>query len=177
MRDRLPDTCTPNHRRPDIGFIPTPSPVVDALFTLVQVTSDDVLYDLGCGDGRILITAAQRFGARGVGIDIDGDRIQASIRNAAAAEVSHLLQFRCQDLYTSDFKDATIVILYLLPHLNLKLRPHLFAQLQPGTHILSHDFDMGDWLPEKTLQIPIEADEIATLYTWTLPHHNSQTTR
>jgi trans-aconitate methyltransferase len=156
-------------RRPDIGFIPTPAPVVEAMFTLAPVTSDDVLYDLGCGDGRILITAAQRFGARGVGIDMDGDRIQDCIRHAAAAGVSDRVQFRCQDLYTSQFADATIVILYLLPHLNLKLRPQLLAQLQPGTRILSHDFDMGDWAPETCLQIPIEAGEIATVYTWTIP--------
>jgi ribosomal protein L11 methylase PrmA len=147
------------------------------MLSLAQVTADDVLYDLGCGDGRILITAAQRFGARGVGIDIDRDRVQDSIRNAEASGVSDRVQFHCQDLYTSDFREATVVILYLLPHLNLKLRPQLLAQLQPGTRIISHDFDMGDWLPEKSLQIPIEADEIATLYTWTIPHHNFQTTR
>lgn len=158
-----------DHRKPDIGYIPTPPHVVDALLTLAQVTADDVLYDLGCGDGRILITAAQRFGARGVGIDIDGDRVQESTHNAAAAGVSHLVQFHCQDLYTSNFQAATVVILYLLPHLNLKLRPQLFAQLQPGTRIISHDFDMGDWPPEAVLQIPIEANETATLYTWTIP--------
>ncbi|GAB4338829.1 MAG: hypothetical protein OHK0047_29280 [Leptolyngbyaceae cyanobacterium] len=169
----MPD-CQPKHRRPDIGYIPTPPHVVDALFTLAQITTDDVLYDLGCGDGRILITAAQRFGARGVGIDIDRDRVQESIHNAEAAGVAHLVQFYCQDLYTSDFQEATVVILYLLPHLNLKLRPQLFAQLQPGTRIISHDFDMGDWPPEKVLQIPIEADEIATLYAWTIPDHNDR---
>ncbi len=156
-------------RKPDIGYIPTPPHVVDALLTLAQVPADDVLYDLGCGDGRILITAAQRFGARGVGIDIDSDRVQESIHNAATAGVSHLVQFHCQDLYRSNFKDATVIILYLLPHLNLKLRPQLLAQLQPGTRIMSHDFDMGDWPPETILQIPIEADETATLYAWTIP--------
>lgn len=162
-----------SERRPDIGYIPTPPHVVDALLTLTQVTADDVLFDLGCGDGRILITAAQRFGARGIGIDIDRDRVHDSIQNAEAARVSHLVQFYCQDLYSSDFKEATIVILYLLPHLNLKLRPHLFAQLQPGTRIISHDFDMGDWPPETILHIPIEADETATLYTWTIPDLNN----
>ncbi len=169
----MPDRKLDN-RRPDIGYIPTPPHVVDALLTLAQVTADDVLYDLGCGDGRILITAAQRFGARGVGIDIDRDRIQESIHNAEAAGVSHLVQFHCQNLYTSDFKEATVVILYLLPHLNLKLRPQLFAQLQPGTRIISHDFDMGDWQPEAVLQIPIEADETATLYAWTIPNRNGR---
>ncbi len=172
MHDRQAD-----NRRPDIGYIPTPPHVVDALLTLAQVTVDDVLYDLGCGDGRILITAAQRFGARGVGIDIDRDRVQDSIRNAEAVGVSHLVQFHCQNLYTTNFQEATIVILYLLPHLNLKLRPQLLTQLKPGTRIISHDFDMGDWPPETTLQIPIEADETATLYLWTIPHHNSKTTR
>lgn len=169
----MPDR-KPNYPRPDIGYIPTPPHVVDALLTLAQITANDVLYDLGCGDGRILVTAAQRFGARGVGIDIDIDRVKESIHNAEVAKVSHLVQFYCQDLYSSNFQNATVVILYLLPHLNLKLRPQLFAQLRPGTRIISHDFDMGDWPPEKIFQIPIEADEVATLYTWTIPNHNDR---
>lgn len=155
--------------RPDIGFIPTPTVVVEGMLDLLQVTPQDVIYDLGCGDGRILIAAAQRFGAHGVGIDVDGDRIQEATAHAIAAGVNDRVTFYHQNLYESDFSTATIVILYLLTHLNLKLKPHLFRQLQPGTRIVSHDFDMGDWTPEKVIQIAIEADETATLYYWVMP--------
>jgi trans-aconitate methyltransferase len=157
------------HHKPDIGFIPTPPEVVEGMFDLLQVTSQDVIYDLGCGDGRILITAARRFGAKGVGIDVDGDRIQEATNRAIAAGVGDRVTFHHQNLYESDFSSATIVILYLLTHLNLKLKPHLFRQLKSGTRIVSHDFDMGDWTPEKVMQIAIEADEIATLYYWIMP--------
>lgn len=152
--------------RPDIGFIPTPLEVVEVMLSLANLTFDDVLYDLGCGDGRILIAAAQRFGVRGVGIDIDGDRIQEATQQAQQAGVAHLVQFRQQDLYESDFSEATVVILYLLPHLNLRLRPTLLAQLKAGDRILSHDFDMGDWKPDAIVQVPIEAGEVATVYRW-----------
>lgn len=161
------------HRKPDIGFIPTPPNVIDALLGLADLSSKDVVYDLGCGDGRILITAAQRFGARGVGIDIDRDRVQEATHNAQQAGVDNMVHFYQQDLYESTFVDATVVILYLLPHLNLKLKPRLLSQLQPGARIISHDFDMGDWQPEATIRIPIEADETATLYRWTIPATNA----
>jgi trans-aconitate methyltransferase len=159
-------------RRPDIGFIPTPASVVEVILALAQLTPQDVVYDLGCGDGRILIAAAQRFGVRGVGIDIDRDRVQEATQYAEQAGVAHLLQFRQQDLYETDFHAATVVILYLLPHLNLKLRPALLAQLQPGDRVISHDFDMGDWPPDTRVEIPIEADEIATVYRWTMPERS-----
>ncbi|MEX0267913.1 cyclopropane-fatty-acyl-phospholipid synthase family protein [Leptolyngbyaceae cyanobacterium UHCC 1019] len=155
--------------KPDIGFIPTPPAVLEGMLDLLQVTPQDVIYDLGCGDGRILIAAAQRFGAKGVGIDVDGDRIQEATANVKTAGMGDRVTFHHQNLYESDFSPATIVILYLLTHLNLKLKPHLFRQLKPGTQIVSHDFDMGDWTPEKVIKIAIEADEIATLYYWTMP--------
>ncbi|MDX2229004.1 MAG: class I SAM-dependent methyltransferase [Leptolyngbyaceae cyanobacterium bins.349] len=155
-------------RRPDIGFIPTPPNVVDTMLQLAQLQPDDVVYDLGSGDGRILIAAAQRYGVRGVGIDIDRDRIQDATHQAQLAGVDHLIQFRQQDLYETDFQEATVVILYLLPHLNLKLRPALLAQLQPGDRILSHDFDLGDWEPDAVAQVAIEAGEVATVYRWRL---------
>ncbi|MBM0741161.1 class I SAM-dependent methyltransferase [Phormidium sp. CLA17] len=158
--------------KPDIGFIPTPPAVIEGMLELLQVTSQDVVYDLGCGDGRILITAAQRFGAHGVGIDVDPNRIQAATANAIAAGVSDRVTFHHQNLYESDFSPATIVILYLLTHLNLKLKPQLFQQLKPGTRIVSHDFDMGNWTPDQVIQIPIEADEIATLYYWVMPDYS-----
>lgn len=153
-------------RRPDIGFIPTPPDVVDVILQLAELTPNDVVFDLGSGDGRILITAAQRHGTRGVGIDIDPDRVQEATHQASLAGVEQLVQFRQQDLYETDFRDATVVILYLLPHLNLKLRPALLEQLQSGNRILSHDFDLGDWQPDATVQVAIEADEVATVYRW-----------
>lgn len=139
------------------------------MLTLLQVTPQDVIYDLGCGDGRILIAAAQRFWAHGVGIDVDGDRLQEATANAKAAGVGDRVTFRHQNLYDSDFSPASIVVLYLLTHLNLKLKPQLFHQLKPGTRVVSHDFDMGDWTPDRVIQIPIEAEEIATLYYWVIP--------
>lgn len=154
-------------RRPDIGFIPTPTEVIDVILELGKIQKNDLVYDLGCGDGRILVTVAQQAGAQGVGIDIDSDRIQEAAHNAQIGGVSHLVRFHQQDLYECDFQDATVVILYLLPHLNLKLRPKLL-QLTPGTRIISHDFDMGDWEPEEVVQVPILEDEIATLYKWTV---------
>lgn len=155
-------------RRPDIGFIPTPTNVMEVMLDLAQLTSKDVVYDLGCGDGRILIAAAQCYGARGVGIDIDFDRIEEANHQAELAGVSHLVRFQQQDLYESNFHEATTVMLYLLPHLNLKLRPALLAQLQPGSRILSHDFDLGDWAPNTVVQVPIDANEIATVYRWVI---------
>jgi len=155
-------------RRPDIGFIPTPTEVVEVILSLANLTANDVLYDLGSGDGRILITAAQRFGTRGVGIDIDGDRVVEATLQANQAGVAHLVQFRQDDLYESDFSKATVVFLYLLPHLNLKLRPALLAQLKPGDRILSHDFDMGDWKPDAVVRVAIEAGETATVYRWVI---------
>lgn len=155
-------------RRPDIGFIPTPDEAIDALLNLAHVTPSDVIFDLGSGDGRILIRAAQVYGARGVGIDIDPSRIAEARSRAKTAGVSHQISFRPADLFESDFSDATIVILYLLPHLNLKLRPILFNQLQPGTQILSIDFDMGDWQPEQVLKLNYIEEE-STIYHWKIP--------
>ena len=154
-------------RKPDIGYIPTSQEIVGAMLTLAGVTEDDILYDLGSGDGRIAIAAAQQFGTRGVGIDIDPERIREANENAQTAGVSDRVEFRQQDLFESDFSDATVVILYLLPHLNLRLRPELFRQLKPGTRVVSHDFDMGDWKPELVIQI--QMPEESTLYYWVIP--------
>lgn len=154
-------------RKPDIGYIPTPPEAVAAMLALAKITPDDILYDLGSGDGRIVITAAQEFGARAIGIDIDPERIREANDKARRAGVSDRVEFRQQDLFESDFADATIVILYLLPHLNLRLRSTLFRQLKPGTRIISHDFDMGDWPPEHIVRLPIT--EESTLYSWVIP--------
>jgi SAM-dependent methyltransferase len=149
---------------PDVGFVPTPERVVDAMLRLARVTRDDTVYDLGSGDGRIVIAAAQRYGARGVGIDIDPKRIEEAQRNARAARVLHRVRFLQQDLFESDFGEATVVTLYLLPRLNLRLRPVLLAQLKPGTRVVSHGFDMGDWRPDRAVRVGT-----TTIYLWTIP--------
>ena len=153
-------------RKPDIGYVPTPPEVVDAMLSLAEVTATDVLYDLGSGDGRIVIRAAQRYGTRGVGIDIDPQRVQQATEQAQQAGVSDRVTFRQQDLFESDFSQATVVFLYLLPHLNLRLRSALWQQLQPGARIISRDFDLGDWPPDQAIQI--SEPEECTLYCWTV---------
>ena len=151
-------------RAPDVFYVPTPPAVVEAMLKMANVSSSDVVYDLGCGDGRIPIAAAQKYGARGIGIDIDPARIAEAKENAKAAGVTDKVTFLEQDLFTSDFKDATVVTLYLLPSLNQKLMPKLKAELKPGTRIVSHAFDMGhECPPEKKEQV-----EGKTIYFWTI---------
>lgn len=150
---------------PDVRYEPSPPEVVEAMLKLAEVGKDDLVYDLGCGDGRIVIAAVQKFGARGVGIDIDPQRIKEARANARQAGIrGNRLRFRNEDLFRADFRDATVVTLYLLPHLNLKLRPRLWRELKPGTRIVSHSHDMGDWKPEKEIQV-----EGQTIYLWTIP--------
>jgi ubiquinone/menaquinone biosynthesis C-methylase UbiE len=150
-------------RKPDVFYVPTPQAVVDAMLTMARVTGSDVVYDLGCGDGRIPITAAQRYGARGVGIDIDPARIAEANENAKTAGVTDKVKFLNQDLFTSDFSEATVITLYLLPSLNQKLMPQLKA-LKPGTRIVSHAFDMGtEWPAEATQEVNGK-----TIYYWTI---------
>jgi len=151
-------------REPDVNYIPTPQDVVDDMLRLVDLRPGDLLYDLGSGDGRIPITAARRYGVRAVGIDIDPERINEAEENARASGVTHLVEFRQEDLFEANFRDASVVTLYLFPDLNLKLRPVLLSVLKPGTRIISHRFDMGDWAPEKTLTI---GDTV--VYFWTVP--------
>jgi tRNA G37 N-methylase Trm5 len=153
-------------RAPDVVFVPTPQDVVDEMMKLANVKAGDVLYDLGCGDGRTVITAA-KLGARATGIDINPERIKESNENAAKNGMTGKVTFRLEDLFEADFKDATVVTLYLLPSLNLKLRPKLWSELKPGTRIVSHDFDMGDWKPEKQIEVSDEYGH--TLYFWTVP--------
>ena len=151
-------------RVPDVIFVPTPQEVVDDMLRLAGVKNGDVLYDLGSGDGRIPITAAKRYGVRGVGIDIDPDRVTEALKNAKRAGVTKLVQFRLDDIFMADFREATVITLYLLPELNVKLRPRLLAELKPGTRIVSHQFDMGDWRPEKKLET-----NGRVVYFWTVP--------
>ena len=152
-------------RQPDVVYVPTPQEVVDEMLKVAKVTKDDVIYDLGSGDGRIPITAAQKYGARGIGIDINPERIKEANENAKKAGVTDRVKFLQQDLFKTDISEATVVTLYLLPQLNVKLRPQLFEQLKPGTRIVSHDFDMGDWEPEQV----IRTKEGSTIYFWTIP--------
>jgi len=151
-------------RTPDVIFVPTPQEVVDDMLCLAGVRKGDVLYDLGSGDGRIPITAARRYGVRAVGIDIDPDRIREATENARKAGVTKLVEFRNEDLFQANWKEATVITLYLLPDLNLKLRPRLLKELKPGTRIVSHQFDMGDWKPDKKLEV-----NGRTVYMWTIP--------
>lgn len=139
-------------RAPDIHYDPTPDNIVAQMVALARVGPNDVVYDLGCGDGRTVIAAA-RTGARGVCVDIDPQRIRESRANAAAAGVSDRIRFLEQDLFTTDFRDASVVIVFLWPDLNLKLRPQLWHDLKPGTRVLSYVHDMGDWKPQRTLRV------------------------
>jgi SAM-dependent methyltransferase len=135
-------------REPDVYYVPTPEEVVIEMLQMAQVTQNDIVYDLGCGDGRIVITAAKVFGARGVGVDIDPVRIKKSNENTRKAGVTDRVRFIEQDLFKTDIREATVVSLYLYPELNLRLRPKLFRELRPGTRIVSHEFDMDDWMPD-----------------------------
>ncbi len=150
--------------RPDIGYIPTPQLAVDMMLSAAAVEAHDIIYDLGCGDGRILITAAQRFGTRGIGIDIDPERIQHCQQQAQQAGVCDRIQFRQANLFEVDFQDATVVALYLLPHLNLRLKPKL-EQLRPGTRIVSHHFDIEGWTPNQTIYMT-QTEEESVVYLW-----------
>ena len=158
---------SPPSRQNLAPFIPTPDDVVDRMLTLAKVTRDDVVYDLGCGDGRIPIAAAKKYGAKGVGLDIDAALVELATSNAKAAGVEALVDFRVQNVLTADVSKATVVTLYLLSSSNERLRPMLLQQLKPGARIVSHAFSMGrDW-PADTIDqfVSARGDEI-TLYLW-----------
>ncbi|HVR44009.1 MAG TPA: methyltransferase domain-containing protein [Thermoanaerobaculia bacterium] len=148
----------------DVPYVPTAQPTVDEMLRMARVSSNDVVYDLGSGDGRIVITAAAVYGARGVGIEIDPKRIREAEQNARAAGVSERVEFIRRDLFTADLTEATAVTLYLLPEVNVRLRPRLLEQLRPGTPVVSHDFSMGDW--EADERRVVGADII---YLWIVP--------
>lgn len=158
-------------RVPDVPYVPTRQEVVEAMLKLAGVKTGDIVYDLGCGDGRIVITAIQKYGAnRGVGIDIDPDRIEEANANAKAAGVTTQVKFIEGDLFQADFREATVVTLYLLPSINLKLKPKLLRELKPGTRVVSHDFNMGDdWPPEKEIRVGS-----STVYFWTIPGNSKK---
>ena len=151
-------------RRPDVIYVPTPEAVVEAMLQVANVGKDDIVYDLGCGDGRIPVTAAKKYGARGIGIDIDPQRIAEANENVKKNKVEDKVKIIQGDLFQQDLSQATVVTLYLLPSLNVKLMPKLMKELKPGTRVVSHAFDMGDWKPEK--EIDVEGRKI---YYWTIP--------
>lgn len=148
----------------DVPYVPTRQTVVEAMLNMAKVKKDDVVYDLGCGDGRIVITAAKLYGSTGVGIDIDPERIKEANENARKENVVNKVKFIEGDLFKQDFSKASVVTLYLLPDVNERLRPILLKQLKPGTRIVSHAFRIGDWKPEQTIEV-----DGATLYMWTVP--------
>ncbi|MDQ3196685.1 MAG: methyltransferase domain-containing protein [Pseudomonadota bacterium] len=148
----------------DVPYVPTPEPVVEKMLEMARVDSNDVIYDLGSGDGRIVIAAAKKYGARGVGVEIDPQLIGEARDNARAAGVADRVEFREGNLFEMDFSDATIVTLYLQRPLNLRLRPKLLRELKPGTRIVSHSFDMGDWAPADTARV-----EGRNIYYWVVP--------
>lgn len=148
-------------------YVPTPQDVVDRMLALAEVTRDDVVYDLGCGDGRIPITAASQYGARGVGVDIDPRRIEEAKANARAAGVEHLVEFRVEDALAADVSPATVVTLYLLGSSNARLRPLLTRQLRPGARIVSHAFSMGrEWPADRIDRFTSARGDEVTLYLW-----------
>ena len=155
---------TPTAAKPDVVYVPTPQGVVDAMLQLGDVTATDVVYDLGSGDGRIVITAAKKYGARGVGIEIDPELVRKATENAATAGVSDRVRFVNENLFTADIHEASVVTLYLLQSINERLRPKLVRELKPGTRVVSHVFNMGpEWPPQKTTQVGA-----SRIFLWTI---------
>ena len=163
MLASAPLAAQPGDVHRDVPYVPTPPDVVEAMLKLGDVQKGDVLFDLGCGDGRIVIMAAQKFGASGTGVDIDPERIKEAEDNAKQAGVTGRVRFLRMNLFDADFHDATVVTLYLLPEVNMRLRPKLLKELKVGTRIVSHQFDMGDWKPDKQVSM-----DWRTLYLWTV---------
>lgn len=160
---------TPRQVRINTPYVQTPKEVILAMLKVANVNKTDVVYDLGCGDGRILIAAAQVCGARGVGVDINPNRIAEAQRSAVKASLAGRLLFREQDLFDTDLSPATVVTLYLLPEANLELRPKLLRELKPGTRIVSHAFDLGDWKPDKQLSVAG-----SKIFFWVVPERTSR---
>jgi SAM-dependent methyltransferase len=158
----------------DVPYVPTPTEVVEKMLTMAKVGKDDMLYDLGCGDGRIVITAAEKYGAKGIGVDLNPVRIAECKANAAKANVGDRVQFMQKDLFETSFKDASVLTLYLLPSVNLKLRPKILTELKPGSRVVSHDFSMGEWEADQTSGIDGDLRS-HTIYFWVVPANISGT--
>lgn len=171
-RNEAPRTDTtgpaPALRAPDVPYEPSPEHVVTEIIRLARLTPGDVVYDLGCGDGRIVIAAVRNTGVRGACVDIDPERIAESRENARRAGVSDRIEFLTQDLFETDIRRATVVTLFLWPEINLKLRPKLLRELEPGSRVISYMHDMGDWQPHET--VPVHSGRRATaVYRWNIP--------
>ncbi len=155
-------------RTPDVIFVPTPQEVVDKMLEMAKVTKDDLVYDLGCGDGRIVVTAALKYGCKAVGYDIDPQRIKESLENVEKNQVGHLVKIEQKDIFTLDLSEANVITLYLLPSLNVKLIPQL-EKLKPGSRIVSHDFDMRGVKPDEVVTVTSKDGSQHTVYFWTTP--------
>jgi tRNA A58 N-methylase Trm61 len=149
-----------------VPYVPTPQEVVDRMLELAQVKKGDVVYDLGSGDGRIVVTAAKKYGVRAIGFEIDPERIKESAENIKKAGVGHLVEIRQQDIRSVDLSAASVLTMYLLPEVNLMIRPNIWKQMKSGSRVVSHDFDMGDWKPLKTENIKDSSSWDHTLYLW-----------
>ena len=165
-------TVSAQNQAPDVPYVPTKEEVVNKMLQMAKVGPNDVVYDLGSGDGRIVIAAAQKYGAKGMGVDIDPQRIREANENAKAANVSDKVTFKQGDLFQADISKATVVTLYLLPSINMKLRPKLLSELRPGTRIVSHNYDLGDWKPDQTVEL-----EGHTVYLWTVTEQDKRAAR
>jgi Methyltransferase domain len=158
----------------EVPFVPTPQPVVEAMLKLAQVRPSDFVMDLGSGDGRIVITAARQYGAEGIGVEYDQTLIDRATKAAAEAGVTDRVSFRKQDIFDTDLSQATVLALYLLPEVNISLRPRIFEQLRPGARVVSHDWDMGDWEPDAKMEVDAPGKEVgahpkSTIYLWVIP--------
>lgn len=162
------------NRAPDVIYVPTPQAVVDKMLEMAEVKKGDVVYDLGCGDGRIVVTAAKKYGVKAVGFDIDPQRVREALENVRSNKVAHLVTIRQEDIFKLDLREASVVTLYLLPDLNVRLMPQL-AKLKPGSRIVSHDFDMRGAKPVQTHQMTTEGNTEEehsgshTLFKWVVP--------
>ncbi|HEY2845008.1 MAG TPA: class I SAM-dependent methyltransferase [Bryobacteraceae bacterium] len=166
----------PSRLIPEVPYVPTTQVAVEAMLKLAGVTADDVVYDLGCGDGRIVITAARLYGAHGVGIDIDPQRIREANQNAKMAGVEKLVRFEENDLFQANIREASVVTLFLLSTVNARLRPKLLRELRSGTRVVSNTFEMGDWKPEKEFSVDTgdEGYFSRKLYLWNIPPRNAK---
>jgi len=169
-----PSYWAAQQRQLDVPYVPTKYPVVDEMLRMANIQKSDIVYDLGCGDGRLVVGAAQKYGARGIGFDIDPERIQESRDNATKAGVTNLVKFYEQDLFQADFHEASVMTLYLLTSVNLKLRPKLVRELKPGTRVVSHNFGMGEWKPDQSSTVMVE-DISHEVYLWIIPANVSGT--
>jgi len=164
-------------KKPDVVYVPTPQAVVDKMLEMAEVKKGDVVYDLGCGDGRSVVTAAKRYGVKAIGFDIDPERVKESLANVRSNKVEHLVSIQQKDIFTLDLREATVVFLYLLPKLNVRLMPQL-AKMRPGSRIVSHDFDMRGAKPVQVVTVTAEDsgaddpdfyDSDHTIYKWVVP--------